>query len=428
MNRRVVAVVVAVLVPLAVLGVVIVRRPGGAHQPARLPIVATGRSAAPGATGAADQALAPYGVIVYKADPNLPVLDGSARAYRVATNDTAGEARRIAGALELHGDPAPDGNGGFALTDGDAQLTVSPTSWGYNRTSSGSAVASSGVAVACPADATECPPDSIAPPPTAPPRPADLPSQDDAKSTALALLDRVGVDTKHAAVNVDDGITQWSIGVEPVVDGVATEGFSSSVVVGEKGVIEFAGGMLGAVVPADEYPLIGTKAAIERLNAGEGYIGPQPLWAEGQPAAGVASDANRAGPASGAPGSAPPASGAEPGGAPGSIASGEPTEPPAAPIPEPSSAPDGSEPPVTDTLPPPPEQDVTLTGAERILLFATSADGNEGWLVPAYRFSTADGSGPSVIAIDDRFLTPADAVKPAVKSAGVPAGQTDEGR
>jgi hypothetical protein len=48
-------------------------------------------------------------------------------------------------------------------------------------------------------------------------------------------------------------------------------------------------------------------------------------------------------------------------------------------------------------------QDVTLTGAERILLFATGADGTT-WLVPAYRFTTADGTGPIVVAVDDRFL------------------------
>jgi hypothetical protein len=48
-------------------------------------------------------------------------------------------------------------------------------------------------------------------------------------------------------------------------------------------------------------------------------------------------------------------------------------------------------------------QDVTLTGVERILLFATGADGTN-WLVPAYRFTTADGTGPTVLAVADRFL------------------------
>jgi len=46
---------------------------------------------------------------------------------------------------------------------------------------------------------------------------------------------------------------------------------------------------------------------------------------------------------------------------------------------------------------------VTLTGADRILLFTIGTDGSF-WLVPAYRFTTADGPGPIVLAVDDRFL------------------------
>ena len=63
-------------------------------------------------------------------------------------------------------------------------------------------------------------------------------------------------------------------------------------------------------------------------------------------------------------------------------------------------------PPVTDTTPPPPPQEITITGAERILIFASTYDGSESWLVPAYRFTTGDGVGPSVLAIDDSFLAP----------------------
>ena len=425
MKRRVAVLVAAVLVPLAVLAVVLVvaRRDGGTHTPARLPIVAAKRSS-PGASGTADAALAPYGGIVYQAGPDVPALDGSAHAYRVRVGDAADAARRLATALGLHADPTANGDGGYVVTDGDAQLFVTAPSWSYSRTSSGGGVSSSGVAVACPLDAPDCPPNVTAPPPATAPRPADLPSQDDAKATALALLDRVGVATRGAAVTVDDGGTQWYVSVDPVVDGIATEGFGSSVSVGPNGEIEYAAGVLGEVAVADDYPLVGTRTAIDRLNNGFGVVGPRPLGAEdrgapavgGTPSPGGPSDANEAGSASASPGSAAPG---EP---------TEPAEPPAAPIPEPSSASDTPSTPVTDSIPPPAPQTVTLTGAERILLFATSADGNESWLVPAYRFATADGPGPSVIAVDDRFLTPPDALQPAVKPLEAPAVGSDGGR
>ena len=257
-----------------------------------------------------------------------------------------------------------------------------------------------------------------APPPSIPPRPADLPSQEDAKAAALALLERAGVATRGASVTVDDGVTQWFVNVDPVVDGVATEGFGSSVSVGPKSEIEYAGGVLGDVAAADDYPLVGTTTAIDRLNNGFGLVGPRPLGAEG----GAESDAVST-PGVNSAGSVGFASGSPASGAPT-----EPDEPPAAPIPEPSSTLDTPSTPVTDRVPAPPTQTFTLVRAERILLFATSADANESWLVPAYRFTTADGPGPSVIAVDDRFLTPPDALQPAVKSAEVPAVASDGGR
>jgi hypothetical protein len=39
-------------------------------------------------------------------------------------------------------------------------------------------------------------------------------------------------------------------------------------------------------------------------------------------------------------------------------------------------------------------------------MFASTYDGSDGYLVPAYRFTTEDGEGPTVLAIDDSFLAP----------------------
>ena len=406
MTRRAIAIVVAATVVAALAGVLVARRNSGNHAPPRLPIaVSTGRTTA---AGEADAALAPYGALTYHAGAGLRSLDGAGRAYHVSNVDGEGAARRIAAALGLRGEPTAQGDG-FVVNDDSGQLIVTPRDWSYSSGAGGS-VSSSGVATACPPDAPKCIPGPGVPTPT---RPADLPSEDAAKTAAIGLLQRVGMDMTSAAVDADDGVSQWFVRVDPKVDGLATEGFGASVVVGEKGAIVSASGVLGAVAAADEYPLVGTAAAIDRLNSGFGLGGPERLSAAGAAADAVAStDAIGTASATAVPGSVgpdqPPAAPIPVEPAPPEPASPAPASPaPASPVPAPGEPP-GSEPP----LQPPPPQDVTLTGADRILLYVSSTNGSDGWLVPAYRFSTADGPGPTVLAVDDRFLTAAAAVEP----------------
>lgn len=366
MKSRLAVIVVAVVVPLVALGVVISQR-DSSHSPARLPI------ALGGTAGTADAALArpslyPYGGIVYKAGPDLPALDGSARAYKVT--------------------PDPDVANGLRAVFSEGSLQIDSTSlfWSYS-TGSGSGVASSGVAVACAPDAVDCP----VPPTTIPQRPADLPSHDDAKALALDLLQRAGIDTSSVAVTVDDYTTQWSVRVDPIVDGTTTQGFGTNVTIGDHGVIEYANGVAGRVEPADEYPLIGTKTAIDLLNQGRGFIGPVPLAAAGGPVGAVATD----GVASSNVSSAAPGSGATEPSPPVCDGSGAPTTF--------ACTPDT---PTTGTIPPPPPQEVVLTAAERVLMFAPSYTGGDAFLVPGYHFHTSEGDGPTVLAIADSFIAP----------------------
>jgi hypothetical protein len=400
MRSRVLAIVVAVVVPLAALGVVIARGGDSAHKPARLPILASGGTGAQGGAtlGVAreDAALYPYGGVVYKAGANLPTLDGSARAYKLSRDGVDEQLRRLTDALVGRDQTSSDPSALFVHSDDG-------TSWSFNRQTDGG-VSSSGTAVACPPDAAECP----APDTTIPQHPADLPSQDEARTIALDLLNQAGIDTHDVKVTVDDYIGVWSVRVDPIVDGVPTEGFATTIAVAPKGVIEYANGVLGRPEVADEYPLIGTSAAIEKLNNGDIFFGggPRPLIAEDTA---VATDARRTTTSA----SANPSSGAgSPGAEPGSAGPTDPAPslPPCDGTGAPTTFPCGSPleiPPVTDSLPPrPPPQEITLTGAERILVFAPSYDGHESWLVPAYRFTTGEGVGPSVLAIDDSFLTP----------------------
>lgn len=412
MRSRALAIILAVVVPLAALGVVLTQRDDSSGPPARLPILASGGGGDSTLSAArADAELYPYGVIVYKAGANLPELDGSARAYKVSGADAAA-ARRLADAFGFD-DVEPDADSTF--TKDDAQLTVSTSGfWGYTRQASGGVVSSDGVAVACAPD-SDCP----APDTTVPQRPANLPSQDEAKGIAIELLQRAGIDIDNASISVDDFVTQWSVRIEPVVDGLPTEGMTTTVTIGEGGVVDYANGIFGRPEAADEYPLIGTRAAIERLNKGGGFTGPRPLAADaqetnaavsGEPTAVAGSDAGSG------------RTGAEP----GSVAPGEPppdivcgddggATDPCEPDPdivcgEGATDPCDPEPPVTGTFPEPPPQEITITGVEQILLFAASYTGEESWLVPAYRFTTDEGVGPSVFAIDDSFLTPPDQI------------------
>src|SRR4051812_1786910 len=270
MKSRAAAVVAAVVVPLAILGIVVVRS-GGKHTPARLPIAA---SAGGGAADTAAAELFPVGGITYVAAPGLPSLDGDARAYTLAGNQDRDQVRALADALGLHGDVTTEPEGGFTVVDGDAQLTVYPYAgggWSFVR-QSGGGVSSSGTVVACPAGA-DCPvPDT-----TIPSRPPNLPSSEDARQLVLDLLGRAGINTSSMAVTVDDLTTQIAVQVDPIVDGITTQGFGTAVTVGDGGAIEYASGTLGHPDAADEYPLVGTAKAIDLLNQGRGFVGPVPL-------------------------------------------------------------------------------------------------------------------------------------------------------
>jgi hypothetical protein len=58
------------------------------------------------------------------------------------------------------------------------------------------------------------------------------------------------------------------------------------------------------------------------------------------------------------------------------------------------------------TIEPVEPQHITLTEARQVLLFTPSVDGTEGWLVPAYAFTTGEGEGdgPVVMAVEGEFL------------------------
>src|SRR6478672_9099586 len=92
----------------------------------------------------------------------------------------------------------------LSAVDGGRRLSLQTQGalpWSY---SSADTVASSGVASACASDVPECVPET-----TVPQRPADFPSENDARSRALDVLRYVGVEVDKATVEVDDGGSSW---------------------------------------------------------------------------------------------------------------------------------------------------------------------------------------------------------------------------
>lgn len=314
---------------------------GGDDGVPRLPVAlgASGRNEAAGA--AADMSLAAW--VTYVAGNDLPDLGGEGAAYRLRSDDIdEARVQAIADALGLTGDLTHEDRM-WRVQGEDAVLEVYEDgggTWWYSQqvgdqgwgVSSGGvgcepgpavdcAVAQEGTAEPattvpadqctapdgatcsstpetspCPDDPTrcaepvppampvpgpECPPEADCLPPelTEPIPPADLPSKDEARQIALDLLDATGMDVDGAKVTVDGPYDVWSVLVEPVLDGVPVSGLMASVGVGSKGVVTNASGWLGTAERVGDYPLLDTRAAIDRLNEqGAGFRGgPVPM-------------------------------------------------------------------------------------------------------------------------------------------------------
>jgi hypothetical protein len=362
MRRRAI-VLLAAVVPLAAVIIAVAAAGGGSSKtPARLPIAA-GSAAGSGspktAAAQADLARYSYQETRYEAAAGLPELDGKGHAYSIGGGPTQSDVRALAAALGVAGDVVQETDGSYVVGTDDRRLYVQRqggAAW-YLSSSKGAvdAISASGI---CSADGV-CSAEPIPPPQ----RPVGLPTEQEAKAKALEVLRSTGMDVDHANVSVDDLTTAWQVRVDPIVDGLATEGFGATVTVTEDG-IDYGNGYLGTAKQADEYPLIGTRAAIEVLNTTGGM---NYLQGGGDPKPAIAID------------QAPATM----------VCVTTPCE----------------EPPITSL----PVRVVTITGATPVLLLAPSYDATTAYLVPAYRFAT-DEDGGSVVsfAIDASwFASPA---------------------
>ncbi len=260
------AVLVAIIVAVAAIIVV----GGGGDDSTTLAKLPISLGSGEGGRDAAMSADAMFAPVTYVLDDGAPGMGGEADAYRLTGELTDQTVAELAKALAVAGSVQRDGDRAF-VEDGDRILEVYDVAglpWNmYDM----KGTVSSGVAVACSSDMKVCPE------PPQPERPADLPSEDEARDIALALLDAAGTDTNGAHITVDDAFTAWGVAVDPLIDGTPTWGATSYITVGSQGAIQSANGWLGKPQPLGAYPRIDTQAAVDRLNSNGGWFGGGPV-------------------------------------------------------------------------------------------------------------------------------------------------------
>jgi hypothetical protein len=272
-GRRVLAWVVAAVVTAGlVTGGVLVARGGGDPSPAVLPALDLGAAGqatadANSAAGATEPAPAPgatepakrsgdrtdqprlWPPVTYRLGGPLPSLPDRARAWKVCDSVDPARVATLAAALGLHGQPTQE-RSGWTVRDGRRALVVHKLAgvpWSFSN------LPGSGF-VARPVT------------PASPFRPPTFPSRAEAERVARDLATRAGLDLNGATVRVTDSLTTRTVTFAPAVGGVPTSGFSWTVAVGAKGVVQHASGYLATPEPADTYPLIGVEEGFERLK------------------------------------------------------------------------------------------------------------------------------------------------------------------
>jgi len=289
------------------------------------------------------------------ADPKWTDGVGKQHAWRYAApTDPGRELSRIAVALGVTGDVKEDpSNKGYWSSE---MMPGSPafSSWGDRNgrwwSYAGSAVSptgggSSASSEPCPPDTEDC---ETRPVDTVPPA-ENLPTKDAARKSALALLEKLGVDTSAAALSVDVQADDWSVRVSAVAlhEGEMSWVRSWYVGYGSNAQVTDASGSMVTLEQADSYPVIDPVAAVKRLNDGLGVTG---VTGWGAASRDIAVDS------------------------------------------------------VTPGAEPPAPVEVTLVSARISLVDWSLADGTQ-MLLPSWALADADGNEVKVVALADRYIS-----------------------
>lgn len=285
-----------------------------------------------------------------------------------------------------------------------------------------------------------------------PPADGDMPSEDEARDEAAAILTATGLDVDAADIRITADAWQTVASANLVVDGVETA-LDWAVAWGPSGEIAWAYGHAVEVVSKGSFGTVSERDAVSRLADGRwfGAAGPE-FQGGGIGIAEMSGDAaiEQRMPGTdgdGATGSSGAAvdPGTEP--APAPTDSAPPAEPaPSEPAPEPAPvqpspidpekpaptepAPveptpiDPSEPPVVEPEPlpePTPEVEiVTMEEAEATLLLLWDSEG-DAWLVPGYAYRQAEGWWSSVVSLVEGVIALPEPVEYRIEPMPLPA-------
>jgi hypothetical protein len=257
-----------VLVPLV--AVVILGACGTGELP-QLPLSA-------GGAAKQDSALAggmmPVRPVRYELADGVTINVDHANAYRYPTA-TIDDARRVARALGVDDNASDLGEGGGWSFGKAPRLIFMGRSGGFALTDS-SAV-SSGVACAQ-VSGPDQPPQPC--PTTTTTQNANLPSDDKAKTFALATMKAAGADTTHSTATVEHQDQFVVVEMHTTVgDKGASDDHFSSMSIGAGNEILGAAGQIGSPELVGSYELATLQRAVDRLNEAAANPGPVPMGA-----------------------------------------------------------------------------------------------------------------------------------------------------
>ncbi|MFJ4779217.1 hypothetical protein [Streptomyces sp. NPDC088762] len=213
------------------------------------------------------------GGVVYRADVKLPDGPATAPAYAVSGEVTSEEVARLAAALGIAGAPRDGGDvwvAGEAADGSGPRLTVTrkaPGTWNFSRFQVPGNGTGNGAGDDCVRGKDTCGPATL--PQDAPAGTGTPVSEEAAKAAAAPVLAAAG----QAGAALDARVTQGAVRVvtaDPVVGGLATQGWSTKVSVGADGSVVAGSGELKTPVRASEQPVVGAVEALARLNARSG--------------------------------------------------------------------------------------------------------------------------------------------------------------
>ncbi|MGF1341071.1 hypothetical protein ACQSMD_13280 [Streptomyces flavovirens] len=206
------------------------------------------------------------GRTVYRAAGELPKGPAEAAVHRATGAVTAEDVTRLASALGLPGTPRTEGAAWTVGVDGDGSgpfLRVTkqaPGAWTFARYGSGGPDA-------CESASACAKPSSKAGSGSGSGAPVDDPVSEKAARTAAApVLKAVGQDGAALDTRQLMGSVRV-VNADPVVGGLPTYGWSTGIQVGPGGEIVGGSGHLKSLAKGDSYPLVGARAALDRLNA-----------------------------------------------------------------------------------------------------------------------------------------------------------------